>query len=120
MTKTNMDFKAGNYGDRMKHSLLLEILSRITDLPEFVYAETHAGAGIYRASDQSKDHHIGDLAERVHNAPHSSDLPGDVYLMSLREWWSVASNHSSYPGSALTVKRWLKKQRVTVVKRWLL
>jgi 23S rRNA A2030 N6-methylase RlmJ len=57
-----IDKKAANDGDRLKHALLLEILARVTSWPAVVYAETHAGAGIYLQGGQDADHsYIRDL-----------------------------------------------------------
>lgn len=63
----NMDEKAANYGDRLKHVLLLEVLGRTAGWPGVVYAETHAGAGVYCAGDQ-KEGYIRDLRQKVADA----------------------------------------------------
>ena len=47
---SNMDRKAANDGDRLKHALLLEVLVRTQTWPRVVYSETHAGAGVYYQS----------------------------------------------------------------------
>ncbi len=107
----DMDEKAANYGDRLKHALLLETLERTGDWPGVVYAETHAGAGVYRAGDQSGDRYIDDLRQKVEKADAAATGAGAAYLTWLKGWWSDAANRESYPGSALTALRWLQRHR---------
>src|SRR4051812_39581697 len=106
-----MGKKAANNGDRLKHALLLEVLERTGDWAGVVYAETHAGAGAYHAGDQTKDKYILDLRQKVENAPTTATGPGFAYLTWLREWWGDPANRESYPGSAVTVLRWLQRHR---------
>jgi hypothetical protein len=114
---TNMDEKAANHGDRMKHALLLETLKGTHGWPTVTYAETHAGAGIYRAEGQAAQEpdqqYIRLLREGVNRVclPTESDRPGASYLEWLKEWWKDASNDGTYPGSGLTALRWLKRHR---------
>jgi hypothetical protein len=104
----DMDEKAANYGDRLKHALLLETLEGTGAWPGVVYAETHAGAGVYRAGDQSGDRYIHDLRQKVEEADAEASGAGSSYLSWLKEWWSNPANRESYPGSALTALRWLQ------------
>jgi hypothetical protein len=107
----DMDEKAANYGDRLKHALLLETLDRTGAWPGVVYAETHAGAGVYRAGDQSGDRYIDDLRQKVEQADAAATGAGAAYLTWLKGWWSDAGNRESYPGSAVTALRWLQRRR---------
>ncbi len=110
----NMDEKAANQGDRLKHALLLEVLQRTCNWPSVAYAETHAGAGVYCAKGQSEKHpYIQDLQSIVtrQRPPAKEDEPGAAYLKWLKEWWHVPANDGLYPGSAVTALRWLRGHR---------
>lgn len=107
----DMDDKAANYGDRLKHALLLEVLERTGGWPGVVYAETHAGAGVYHAGDQTEGGFIHDLRQKVEKAPATAEGPGLTYLTWLRQWWYDPANRESYPGSAVTALRWLQRHR---------
>ena len=107
----DMDEKAANYGDRLKHALLLEVLERTGDWPGVVYSETHAGAGVYHAGDQTEGGYIHDLRHKVEKAAAIAESPGLPYLMWLRQWWGDPANRESYPGSAVTALRWLQRYR---------
>jgi hypothetical protein len=106
-----MDKKAANEGDRLKHLLLLETLERAGAWPGVVYAETHAGPGVYRAGDQSDDRYIDDLRRKVEQAKTAPGRAGTAYLTWLKTWWGEPNNRESYPGSALTALRWLQCNR---------
>lgn len=108
-----MDTKAANFGDRMKHALLAELLLRTHGWPQIAYSETHAGAGTYLVHDQAKVHHITELRERVKEADRADHLPGSPYLKFLRNWWESPSHYDSYPGSALIATRWFERYRDT-------
>jgi hypothetical protein len=110
--KTNMDEKAANQGDRLKHALLIEILDRASSWSSVHYAETHAGAGIYLAANQPKDRHIEYLALKLVDIESAAnDSPGRGYLQWLKEWWSDPENGGRYPGSVVTVLQWLKRHQ---------
>ncbi len=104
----NMDQKAGNAGDRMKHALSLEVLSRTSSWDQVTYAETHAGAGEYLQKKQTTPPHIRDLRDIVlwqivhqsSKASRSQMLAGSTYLELLKNWWFDTGNHGKYPGSA--------------------
>jgi hypothetical protein len=106
---SNMDQKAANYGDRMKHALLLEVLSRTDEWFKVTYAETHAGAGVYCQAGQTQAHWILDLFRLVEKtSPRSDNGAGDAYLRWLKDWWKDPANRGTYPGSAVTAQRWLQ------------
>ena len=105
-----MDENAANFGDRLKHTLLLEVLDRTMKWPAVQYAETHAGAGIYSAEDQ-KDDHIEDLCQSVSAIQPALYSPGHSYHASLVKWWTEDSHGAKYPGSATTALRWLRDNR---------
>lgn len=109
--QTNMDENAANFGDRLKHALLLEVLTRTVDWPAVHYAETHAGAGIYSADDQKKHHFIEDLRQSVSEVQPTLGSPGHTYHSSLVKWWSEPSHRDKYPGSAVTALRWFRDNR---------
>jgi hypothetical protein len=122
----DMDEKSANPGDRMKHALSLEVLSRIADWPTVTYSETHAGAGVYLESKQKPANaHIRSLRERVlwellrpnigitkaesSSAPNSA--PGAAYLDLLKRWWLQPDLFGSYPGSAKQAGEYLTGQQ---------
>jgi hypothetical protein len=112
----NMNQKAANYGDRLKHALLLEILRRTDDWPKVIYAETHAGAGIYHEKVQVKESYIRELRQSVKSAPQPDDslAAGAPYLAWLKDWWHDSENAGSYPGSVLTALLWLQHRHSSV------
>jgi hypothetical protein len=112
-----MDEKAANHGDRMKHALLLETLEGTREWPDVSYAETHAGAGLYRAGAQAtKDNdeqYIRLLQAEVEQVqpPEGGEGPGVSSVNWLKDWWKVPDQVDTYPGSALTALSWLRKRR---------
>jgi hypothetical protein len=106
-----MDGKAANYGDRLKHALLFEVLERTVDWPRVMYAETHAGAGVYHAGAQTKGRYIADLRHKVEVFNTTTLRAGTGYLTWLKLWWSTQANWESYPGSAMTAHHWLQSNR---------
>ena len=121
-TSVNMDEKAANAGDRMKHALSLEVLSRTNAWNSITYAETHAGAGVYLEDKQGKPPHIHELRDIVlwqlmrnnEDAKIRSDngtRAGAAFLNLLKEWWFDAANHGQYPGSAKQATIYLSKSR---------
>lgn len=118
----DMDEKSANPGDRMKHALSLEVLSRTADWPIVTYSETHAGAGIYAESKQKPaDSHIRALRERVMwelmraagttAVQRPAPAPGAAYLDLLRRWWDCPDQFGSYPGSARQAGEYLASQQ---------
>ncbi len=96
----------------MKHALLLEVLERTIGWPDQVYAETHAGAGVYLAQNQKVgEKHIDELWEIVAKACDTSDGPGFAYLSWLKHWWGDTANRGWYPGSAVTALQCLNRMR---------
>src|SRR2546428_13208602 len=102
----DMNKKAANSGDQLKHTLLLEVLNGARAWPSVAYSETHTGAGIYRSENQTAGF-IADLRERVLKENLGSADAGSAYLKWLKIWWRLKTNRDSYPGSALTALRWL-------------
>ncbi len=97
------DSNAANEGDQLKHALLAEVLVRCLDWPSLTYAETHAGAGIYKASSQSpgKDH-IHKLKTLIDELDGIEEADaGNGYARLLKNWWSDDGNADKYPGSVL-------------------
>jgi hypothetical protein len=110
-----MNEKSANQGDRLKHALLLEVLERAQTWPDVTYAETHAGAAIYRAEGQAAQKPdkqyirlLREEVERSHLAEGDNE-PGAAYLGWLKEWWLAPSKDGTYPGSALTALHWLRE-----------
>ena len=100
-SRLNMDEKAANNGDRLKHALLLEILGRAApSWPTVVYAETHAGAGVYYQEEQSKQgqQYISDLraliSETISSGSPAPESAGFNYFAALKRWWFEASDDS--------------------------
>lgn len=122
-TSVNMDEKAANAGDRMKHALSLEVLSRTHAWKSVTYAETHAGAGVYLEGKQGKPPHIRDFREIVlwqlmcqrETTPRveseNGTRAGAPYFDLLKEWWFDPANHGKYPGSAKQAVIYLSKLR---------
>jgi 23S rRNA A2030 N6-methylase RlmJ len=111
-----MDEKAANKGDRLKHALLLEVLERTRGWPGVVYAETHAGAGVYDAKNQREPTYIHNLRKMVMQVQATNNGPGLAYLTWLRKWWGIPDknqNQELYPGSAVTAASWLQSHRPT-------
>lgn len=118
-----MDEKSANPGDRMKHALSLEVLSRTADWPTVTYSETHAGAGIYAESKQKPANaHIRALRERVMwelvrsaagatAVERPTPVPGAAYLDLLKRWWDSPDQFGNYPGSARQAGDYLASQR---------
>src|SRR4029079_15318061 len=105
----NMDQKAANPGDRMKHDLLLEVLRRTDEWSKVTYAETHAGVGVSCQSRQTQVHWILDLFRLVEKtSPRNGNSAGETYLLWLKDWWKEPANRGAYPGSAVTAQRWLQ------------
>jgi len=114
----NMDQNAANSGDRLKHALMLEVLSRCLNWESLTYAETHAGAGIYDSAKQTQlnKHHITDLEELIEKSESISATnppSGSNYITLLKSWWMAPSNRGKYPGSVLQAAMFLKKHNKT-------
>ena len=106
-----MEENAANEGDKLKHSILLEVLRRCREWTSLTYAETHAGAGLYDVSDQTKKPHISDLQQLVVGLPNalSEESAGATYYSLLKRWWSDELNDALYPGSVLQAALFLEK-----------
>lgn len=102
----NMDKKAANSGDRMKHALTLEILTRTTSWDSVTVSETHAGAGEFSAGNQQESkQYIRELHEIVSKLGEAiprtgQPFAGHAYLRLLKEWWKAEANQGIYPGGA--------------------
>lgn len=106
------DRNAANEGDQLKHSLIAEILGRCLDWPELTYAETHAGAGVYCATNQEREgtDHIRRLHERVLGLEETNlENAGGRYADCLRGWWYGGQNPQFYLGSVLQAALQLRK-----------
>jgi hypothetical protein len=103
--KTNQDDNAGNNGDRIKHAVLLEILSRTDQWDKVSYRESHAGAGLYPVNK-----HIRELRKTVRTIPPPPEGDtGSGYFRSLRSWWDADA--PGYPGGIIQAARWLRQHR---------
>lgn len=113
----NMDEKAANDGDKLKHSVLLETLGRCAKWKSLTYSETHAGAGKYSLGGQKPNRqHIAklfDLVDSLHDNEPSKQNAGGRYWHLLRNWWNVSANKKTYPGSVLQAACFLKNNQVT-------
>jgi len=119
----DMDQKSANPGDRMKHALSLEVLSRTADWPIVTYSETHAGGGVYDESKQRPAKaYIRTLRELVFSIPfgpaseagaeeRQNPAPGEAYLELLKRWWAEPEQSGKYPGSAKQAGEYLAWQR---------
>jgi hypothetical protein len=98
-----MDVNSGNNGDRLKHFLIHEVLSRCSSWRSIGYSETHAGAGIYNSDAQTEIRkYIGVLRRYVRDADQEETQgPGQSYFQCLNAWWSRGENAKQYPGSVL-------------------
>ena len=94
---SRQDANAGNTGDQLKHALLIEVIERLPIGPGWSYAETHAGAGLYRC----------DRAACLLAAAGTDEArrgPGSGYARTLRALstkWPLEERDQWYPGSAL-------------------
>ncbi len=94
---SRQDANAGNAGDQLKHALLIEVIERLPRGSGWSYAETHAGAGLYRC----------DRAACLLEAAGTGEArrgPGSGYaraLTALSAKWPVEERDQWYPGSAL-------------------
>lgn len=108
----NMDENAANSGDRLKHTLLLEVLARCLKWKSLVYAETHAGAGIFDAKHQTQNgrRYIADLEATITALKSNSDgvSSGARYISLLKSWWSDSAHKGLYPGSVVQAARFVK------------
>src|SRR4051794_14552382 len=106
----NMNLKAANTGDQLKHALLLEVLRRIPTLLDLTYAETHAGAGIYKSFHQVFEGGmipppIQQLREKHQGYAVDKRTPTarDLYHGWLTQWCDKSIGNDTSPGSALPV-----------------
>lgn len=121
--RNQMDEKSANPGDRMKHPLNLELLSRAKLWPSICYSETHSGAGIYQENLQKPSKpYISQLKEQVleisrsfkvidstqASEPTAIRLAGKPFLDVLTDWWSQPGKEAEYPGSARQVAEFLR------------
>jgi 23S rRNA A2030 N6-methylase RlmJ len=109
-----MNKKAANEGDKLKHPLLLEVLVRCKNWPSLIYAETHAGAGKYLAADQEDENrHITDLYNFFSDVKEKpvEEAAGGSYYHLLQDWWAVKGK-DSYPGSVLQAARFLTRKQI--------
>lgn len=111
MVKPVMDDKAANDGDKLKHSLLLEVISRCNEWNELNYAETHAGAGLYNTEVLQTTSHIDLLQQRTSYSNPYSEEAGYAYYKLLTDWWDTREDfwYPSYPGSVLQTAMSIKK-----------
>src|SRR4051794_30529936 len=111
-TMPNMDEKAANSGDRLKHTLLLEVLSRCSNWESLTYSETHAGAGIYHAERQKqRSQYIAELEATISNSEVTpqSVASGATYNKLLKTWWADPDHHGVYPGSVVQAATFLRQ-----------
>jgi 23S rRNA (adenine2030-N6)-methyltransferase len=103
-------FHAGNFGDVLKHVVLVMLVEHLKKKPApFLYLDTHAGRGLYDLSDaqaQRSGEYKGGIG-RLLEQP-AAALPPEVaaYVALVRE--SAGKGHSAitaYPGSPLIVAR---------------
>ena len=108
----NMDENAANSGDRMKHTLLLEVLSRCLKWESLVYSETHAGAGTFGAKNQTQKgrQYIAELEATIATLNDTSErvASGARYISLLKSWWSEPNHNGQYPGSVVQAAVFLK------------
>ncbi len=108
----DMNEKAANDGDKIKHSLLLSVLEQCNVWPEITYAETHSGAGKYKVEDQLVSTHIKDFQFELsdeHSQIHGYESEyDDAYSIFMKHnWWSLSKNKDIYPGSPLLAGRYM-------------
>jgi cupin 2 domain-containing protein len=96
------DKNAANDGDLLKHALLTEVLGHCAHWHSLTYAETHAGAGIYMAQNQTGGKpYIKKLRSTIAElAEQPIQQAGGQYTSLLKNWWMEAGNEELYPGSA--------------------
>ena len=88
--------------------------------PAIVYAETHAGAGIYHQNGQNAPKNyiesLHDLVSKTARQPPGAGSAGFEYFAGLEPWWcqthpwKALSLDNSYPGSVVLAATFLTKQ----------
>lgn len=107
---------AANDGDKLKHPLICDVLKLCiaNDWKNIVYAETHAGAGVYDSSNQKVKKHILSLMCKYVSA---KDCEKDNYYAVLKDFWTntndfkIDPNSIKYAGSALLAAIILNKAK---------
>ena len=110
------DQNAANDGDKLKHPLICDVLKLCiaNNWKNIVYAETHAGAGIYDSSNQKVKKHILSLMCKYVSA---KDCQKDNYYFVLKDFWTnsndfkIEPNSIKYAGSALLAAIILNKAK---------
>lgn len=99
-------YHAGNCADLHKHTVLAELLARLTRKSRGIsYLETHAGRGIYdlAAPEAAK---TGEAAEGIDRLDPDPATPYGAALSAVR----LASGPSAYPGSPSIAQHLLRPQ----------
>ena len=107
---------AANDGDKLKHPLICDVLKLCiaNDWKNIVYAETHAGAGVYDSSNQKVKKNILSLMCKYVSA---KDCQKDNYYAVLKDFWTntndfkIEPNSIKYAGSALLAAIILNKAK---------
>jgi 23S rRNA (adenine2030-N6)-methyltransferase len=117
-------FHAGNFGDVLKHNVLMLLVSALKEKPgAFVVLDTHAGVGLYdltsQAALQTNEHRDG-IARVLQLRPAPAVLA--PYLDLVRHYnpgIGKGLNHlKTYPGSPEIARRLLRNQdRLIAVER---
>jgi cupin 2 domain-containing protein len=106
----SQDKNAANDGDLLKHAILSELLKQCAHWHSLTYAETHAGAGIYTATNQTSEKpYIRTLQSKIVELPKTPVREaGGQYTSLLKNWWMKAENDGLYPGSVYQAALLLK------------
>eukprot|EP00546_Thalassionema_frauenfeldii_P020350 CAMPEP_0178898588 /NCGR_PEP_ID=MMETSP0786-20121207/2422_1 /TAXON_ID=186022 /ORGANISM="Thalassionema frauenfeldii, Strain CCMP 1798" /LENGTH=301 /DNA_ID=CAMNT_0020569339 /DNA_START=129 /DNA_END=1034 /DNA_ORIENTATION=+ len=109
-------YRAGNYADVVKHSVLIILLNKMTEKKSpFLYVDTHAGNGWYPLDESNKEfpYGIGKLLENIDYDLSETNIRTDavgslIQLVKTQKREKEAS--LIYPGSTIIAKSFCRPQ----------
>lgn len=100
---------AGNFGDVIKHIVLVEILEYLTQqIQAFEYVDTHAGAGLYRLDSEYEDKPLP--SSKAITRLNSETWPELASYFDTVHSFNMAGSLDYYPGSPLIAKHLMRSQ----------
>ena len=109
-------FHAGNHADVLKHTVLVSILSHMTDKAAgLVVVDTHAGAGLYPMEIGSSTKE-SEVSEGLHSLRTRLQSSGETVTEALQNYLKVVGvfrgqgGSAIYPGSPFIIQHLLREQ----------
>ncbi len=108
-------FHAGNFADVLKHSVLTQVLDyMIRKEKGFTYIDSHAGAGLYKLSDEYAQK-TGEYKSGIAKLFNATDLPEELafyvaLIKSINNYKTINDTLNLYPGSPGIAKQILRRQ----------